>query len=279
MIITVVGLGVVGGSFVKALKGLDHEVYGVDINEETLARAKAEGCIKEGFVDGHEIIKQSDLTIICLYPSLVLDYIQTHEFKKGSIITDAVGVKSYFLDQAMSIIDKDVEFVSGHPMAGRENKGYDFASKEVFQGANYILIQHPQNKKESIELMEQFVSSLGFHSVKILSPHDHDEIISFTSQLPHAIAVSLINSDSQKYDTGKYIGDSYRDLTRIANINEDLWTELFFTNKTCLLKSIQGFENQLDILKKAVLEEDSETLKKMFIESSKRRKDLEASQK
>lgn len=275
MIITVVGLGVVGGSFVKALKGTGHEVYGVDIDEETLARAKADACIVEGFVDGSKIIKKSDLTIICLYPSLVLDYIKTHQFKKGSIITDAVGVKSYFLDQAMEIIDKDVEFVSGHPMAGRENKGYAYASKEVFQGANYILIQHPNNKKESIAMMEQFVSNLGFHSVKIMSPHDHDEIISFTSQLPHAIAVSLINSDTKKYDTGKYIGDSYRDLTRIANINEDLWTELFFTNKEYLLKSIQDFENQLDIIKKAIKEEDEQTLKGMFIESSLRRERLE----
>ena len=113
MIITVVGLGVVGGSFVKALKGQGHEVYGVDVDEETLARAKADGCIKEGFVDGQEIIKKSDMTIICLYPSLVLDYIKNHEFKKGSIITDAVGVKTHFLNEAMDLLkDKDVEFVS-----------------------------------------------------------------------------------------------------------------------------------------------------------------------
>ena len=170
---------------------------------------------------------------------------------------------------------KDVEFVSGHPMAGRENKGYLYASKEVFQGANYILIQHEENSKSAIAMMEQFVSNLGFHSVKIMSPQAHDEIISFTSQLPHVIAVSLIDSDNQKYDTGKYIGDSYRDLTRIANINEDLWTELFFTNKNNLLKSIQGFEDQLDILKKAIKEEDADTLKAMFIESSKRRRNLE----
>ena len=138
-----------------------------------------------------------------------------------------------------------------------------------------ILIQHEENSKSAIAMMEQFVSNLGFHSVKIMSPQAHDEIISFTSQLPHVIAVSLIDSDNQKYDTGKYIGDSYRDLTRIANINEDLWTELFFTNKDNLLQSIQGFEDQLDIMKKAIREEDSKTLKAMFIESSKRRRNLE----
>ena len=145
----------------------------------------------------------------------------------------------------------------------------------MFKNANYILIEHPVNKKESIAFMEEFVAKLGFKSVKIMSPEAHDEIISFTSQLPHALAVALINSDNEKYDTGKYIGDSYRDLTRIANINEDLWTELFFTNKDNLLKSIQGFEDQLDILKKAIKEEDSQTLKAMFIESSKRRRNLE----
>ena len=112
-------------------------------------------------------------------------------------------------------------------MAGREKKGFEYASKDVFKNANYILIEHPVNKKECIEFMEKFVGTLGFKSVKIMSPQAHDEIISFTSQLPHAIAVALINSDNEKYDTGKYIGDSYRDLTRIANINEALWSELF----------------------------------------------------
>ena len=272
MIITVVGLGVVGGSFVKALKGLGHQVYGIDIDENTLQKAKDEGYIIEGYQDGKEIILQTDLTIICLYPSLVLDFIKNNKFKKGSIITDAVGVKSYFLQEAMNIIDPDVEFVSGHPMAGREKRGFEYASKEVFKNANYILIEHPANSKESIVFMEKFVGTLGFKSVKIMSPQAHDEIISFTSQLPHAIAVALINSDNEKYDTGKYIGDSYRDLTRIANINEDLWSELFFRNSENLLNSIVTFEAQLALIKKALLENDEQLLKKLFIESSYREK-------
>lgn len=275
MIVTVVGLGVIGGSFVKALKGKNYEVYGIDNNEETLLKAKQEGCIIEGYTDGKEIISKTDLTIICLYPSLVLDFIKNNTFKSGSIITDAVGIKSYFLDEAMRIIPDDVELVSGHPMAGREKKGYDFASKEVFAGANYIIIEHPLNKKSSIKEMDTFVQQLGFKSVKIMSPQAHDEIISFTSQLTHVIAVSLINSDNQKYDTGKYIGDSYRDLTRIANINEELWTELFLNNKEYLLDSIARFEEELDIIKDAIRSDDSKTLKEEFIKSSYRRQNLE----
>ena len=275
MIITVVGLGVVGGSFVKALKGQGHEVYGIDIDEKTLQMAKNEGTIIEGFTDGKEIIAQSDLTIICLYPSLVLKFIKENKFKKGSIITDAVGIKSYFLEEAMTIIDPEVEFVSGHPMAGREKKGYGYASKEVFKNANYILIEHPVNQKECISCMERFVGTLGFKSVKIMSPQAHDEIISFTSQLPHAIAVSLINSDNEKYETGKYIGDSYRDLTRIANINENLWSELFLRNSDYLLASIEAFEEQLDLIKVALKDNDERLLKDLFIKSSLRREKLE----
>ena len=275
MIITVVGLGVIGGSFVKALKGKGYDVYGVDCDQQTLEMAKAEGCIIEGYLDGHQIISQSDLTIICLYPSKVLDFISEHTFKKGSIVTDVVGIKSYFLNQALSRIDQDVEYISGHPMAGREKKGYLYASQEVFQNANYIVIQHEHNQIDKIEWMRQFVGQLGFKSVKIMSPYDHDEIISYTSQLPHTLAVALMNSDDEKYETGKYIGDSFRDLTRIANINADLWTELFFHNKDYLLASMDRFEKEFDQLKQAIMNEDEKTLKEKFLQSSKRREKLE----
>ena len=275
MIITVVGLGVIGGSYVQALKGLGHEVYGVDNDTLTLQQAKAEGYIVEGYRDGHNIVAKSDMTIICLYPSLVLDFIASHSFKKGSIVTDVVGIKSYFLEKALTIIDESVEYVSGHPMAGREKKGYAYASKEVFKNANYIVIEHQQNKKEAIEFMCQFVSQLGFKSVKIMIPYAHDAIISFTSQLPHMIAVAVMNSDDQKYDTGKYIGDSFRDLTRIANINADLWSELFLNNKDYLLASMERFEEQFDCLKHALKGNDEESLKRMFQESSLRREKLE----
>lgn len=275
MIITVVGLGVIGGSYIQSLKGLGHDVYGVDTDINTLNQAKNDGYIIEGYTDGDEIIQKSDMTIICLYPSLVLDFIKNHTFKKGSIVTDVVGIKSYFLEKAFKFIDPDVEYVSGHPMAGREKKGYAYASKQVFYNANYIVIEHPKNKKETIEFMCQFVSQLGFKSVKIMSPYDHDEIISFTSQLPHTIAVALMNSDNQKYETGKYIGDSFRDLTRIANINADLWSELFLNNRDYLLESINRFEEQLDSIKHALMHNDEKLLKEMFMESTKRREKLE----
>lgn len=274
MKITVVGLGVIGGSFVKALKGKGYEVYGIDTNQQTLDMAKEEGCIIEGYLDGKDIIPETDLTIICLYPSLVLDFIKNNQFKPGSIVTDAVGIKSYFLREALSIIPDDVEYISIHPMAGREKKGYQYASKQVFENANFIIVYHYDNKKSTIDFVQEFSKQLGFRSVKIMSPEAHDEIISFTSQLPHCLAVALMNSDDQKYETGKYIGDSFRDLTRIANINEDLWDELFMNNKQYLLASIERFEEQLDILKNAIRDNDDETLKAAFRKSTKRREHL-----
>lgn len=275
MIITVVGIGVVGGSFVQSLKGLGHDVYGIDTDIKTLAMAKEQGYIIEGYLDGTDIISKTDLTIICLYPSLVLEFIENNKFKKGSIITDVVGVKSYFIEKALTILDDSIQFISGHPMAGREKKGFEYASKDVFKNANYILIEHPSNSAEAINFMEKFIYQLGFKSVKRMNSNEHDEVISFTSQLPHVLAVALINSDNQKYDTGKYIGDSYRDLTRIANINEQLWTELFLRNKENLLNSITEFEEQLSIIKTALYNSDDKILEETFIKSSKRREKLE----
>jgi len=277
MKITIVGLGVIGGSFALALKDLqEHEVYGIDNNEETLRKAEASGMIKEGSVTGEEFIGESDLIIIGLYPSLVLDFLRKHRdnFKKGAIITDVTGIKETFIKEALEIIPDYVDFVFGHPMAGREKKGIDFASKEVFKGANYLITPQSKNKPENIELIENLVKQIGFNRIRKITPKEHDNIISFTSQLPHAIAVALINSDSQEFDTGAFIGDSYRDLTRIANINEELWSELFLGNKENLLRKIEDFEKQLDLIKDALRTGDRETLTTLFKESGRRREKL-----
>ncbi|MGI1751051.1 prephenate dehydrogenase, partial [Levilactobacillus brevis] len=226
MRITIVGLGVIGGSFGMALKRNGYtDVYGIDKDLETIKKAKEIGIIKEGYLDGKEILKTSDLVIISIYPKLILDFIKENKefFKKGSVITDATGIKDMFIEDIVSILPSGVDFIFGHPMAGREKKGIDYADDKVFNGANYIITPISTNKRENIELIENLAYKLGFKKVKKISSKYHDEMIAFTSQLPHVIAVSLINSDEEGRDTGSFIGDSYRDLTRIANINEELW--------------------------------------------------------
>lgn len=277
MKILVVGLGVIGGSFTMALKEAGYnDVYGIDINEETLVKAKKLGLIKEGFTSGEEIVKEADLIIISLYPKLVKKFINDNKdnFKDGSVITDATGIKKLFVEDIVNILPNNIDFIFGHPMAGREKKGIDFATSEVFKGANYILTPVDRNKEENLKLIENLAYEIGFKRVRKISPEHHDEMIGFTSQLPHALAVALVNSDVEGRDTGSFIGDSYRDLTRIANINEDLWSELFLGNKENLLMSIQNFEDELDKIKYAIQNDNKEVLKESFIKSTKRREKL-----
>lgn len=278
MNIVIVGLGVVGGSFAMALNKAGYQdVYGIDVNEETLKKAKNLGIIKDGSTEGKDLLSKADITIISIYPKLVIDFIKKNKdyLKKGSIVTDATGIKCMFINQLKEIIPDDVDFVFGHPMAGREKKGIDFATDKVFQGANYIITPIELNKEENLKKVEDLALSIGFKRVRRISPEYHDEMIGFTSQLPHAIAVALINSDEEGRDTGSFIGDSYRDLTRIANINEELWSELFLGNKNNLLKVLNNFEIELDLIKKAIYEDDKEKLMEFFRKSTKRREGLE----
>ena len=277
MNIVIVGLGVVGGSFAMALNKAGYEnVYGIDVNEETIKKAKNLGIIKEGSTEGKDLLGKADITIVSIYPKLVIDFNKNNKdyFKKGSIVTDATGIKCMFINEVKKIIPDDVDFVFGHPMAGREKRGIDFATDKVFQNANYIITPIESNKEENIKKIEELALSIGFKKVRRISPEYHDEMIGFTSQLPHAIAVALINSDEEGRDTGSFIGDSYRDLTRIANINEELWSELFLGNKNNLLKVLNNFEIQLDLIKKAIYEDDKEKLMEFFRKSTKRREQL-----
>lgn len=277
MNIVIVGLGVVGGSFAMALNKAGYEnVYGIDVNEETIKKAKNLGIIKEGSTEGKDLLGKADITIVSIYPKLVIDFIKNNKdyFKKGSIVTDATGIKCMFINEVKKIIPDDVDFVFGHPMAGREKRGIDFATDKVFKNANYIITPIESNKEENIKKIEELALSIGFKKVRRISPEYHDEMIGFTSQLPHAIAVALINSDEEGRDTGSFIGDSYRDLTRIANINEELWSELFLGNKDNLLKVLNNFEIELDLIKKAIYENDKEKLMEFFRKSTKRREQL-----
>lgn len=277
MKIVIVGLGVIGGSFAMALRESGYnEVYGIDIDEKTIKKAIEMNLIKDGSTNGEHLLKNADLVIISIYPKLIKKFIKenNHNFKDGSIITDTTGIKRLFINEIRDVIPKNVDFIFGHPMAGREKKGLDFASKDVFKNANYILVDTEYNKSKNIDILENIIYSIGFSKIKKVSSQFHDEIISFTSQLPHVLSVALINSDEEGRETGDYIGDSYRDLTRIANINEDLWCELFMGNKENLLNSIDRFINQLYCLKESIENNNDSFLIEQFRKASKRRQKL-----
>lgn len=275
--ITIIGLGLLGGSYAKSLKKLNPKnIWAVDIDEKALRDGEESGVINKGYLDPKEPLMNSDMVIICIYPKLVKKFIEDNKsyFKTHTIITDATGIKNGLVDEINSILPHDVDFVFGHPMAGREKKGLEYSSAEVFQGANYILTPNSRNAETSLLIVELIVRGMGFKSVVRVNPQKHDEIISFTSQLPHAIAVALINSDNLNVNTGKYIGDSYRELTRIANINAELWSELFMGNKNNLISKIEVFEDKMKLIKQAIIDDDKEALEKEFKESSRRRSRL-----
>ncbi|MFR2316620.1 prephenate dehydrogenase [Terrisporobacter sp.] len=277
MKILIVGLGVIGGGYAMALKEAGYsEVYGIDTNEETLKKAKEMKIIKEGFTREDEIISEMDLIVLAIYPNLVKDFIvkNKNKFKENAIITDVTGIKQLFINDIVEILPQNIDFVFAHPMAGRENKGIDYATNKVFQGANFLIVETKKNKEENIRKIENLAKEMGFKHIKRTNPAFHDEMIAFTSQLPHVLAVALTNSDIENRNTGEFIGDSYRDLTRIANMNEKLWSLLFLGNKKNLLEAMNNFEAEFDKIKKCIEENDEKNLQKLFIKSTIRREQL-----
>lgn len=275
MNILVVGLGLMGGSYALGLTNAGHKVYGVDINAASIEYAKNNGIIVDGSNDARSFIPEADMIIIGLYPDKIIDFIRDNNdlFKKGQIVTDLCGIKTYFLNDAQALI-KNAEYISHHPMAGREKSGVENANVEMFKKANFLICPTANNTKEAVDKVEEIAATLGFANINVVTPEHHDSLIAYTSQLTHAIAVSLVNADKDS-DTKNYIGDSYRDLTRIAKINEVMWTELFFDNKEHLLEKIKDFEKELDDIKNALNNDDREALKKKFISSTKHRIEME----
>lgn len=282
MNIAIIGLGVIGGTFAKAIRasyGQKHRIMAIDVNQETLNMAIADKVIDVGETSNQFILSEADLVIFAIYPNMIKDFILHHrdDFKDGATLTDTAGVKSMVMKYVEEILPHNISFIFGHPMAGREKRGYAYADASVFQGANYIITKSALNSDEAIAAFKEFLYPLGFKRITVTDALMHDEMIAHTSQLTHAIAVSLINSDNRLDETIKYIGDSYRDLTRIANMNESLWSELFIHNKEALLDNMERFEDAFTTLKEAIKNDDLKVMENIFKESSHRRIRLEQS--
>lgn len=275
MNVLIVGLGLMGGAYAYKLKNKGYTVYATDINQGAIDYAIDNEYINGGDINPEKFIKSSDVIILAIYPKLVLEFIDKykHLFNEKQIITDICGVKSTFVYDAIKN-SYPAKYVSHHPMAGREKSGVNYSNEVSFGGANYIITVTDDSDKEAVEVLRKIGADLAFSRITVIDVKTHDEMIGFTSQLTHAIAVSLVNSDHNP-NTKFFIGDSYRDLTRIAKINEELWSELFLENKENLLHHIESFENELDILKKALKNENKEELKEIFKHSTLIRKEMD----
>ena len=275
MKVLIVGLGLMGGAYAYKLKSKGYKVYGTDINKKSIEYAIFNGFIDDGSVKPELFIQKSDIIIIALYPNLIVDFVKKYSklFNENQIITDISGVKTSFVNEVEKLA-LPASYVSHHPMAGREKSGVNYSKEVEFNDANFLITTTNNSKSYAVEILKAMGKDLGFGRINVIDIEKHDAMIGFTSQLTHAIAVSLVNSDKDK-DTKYFIGDSYRDLTRIAKINEVLWTELFLENKDNLLNSIESFENELNVLKQAIKDDDREKLKELFVNSTKVRKGMD----
>lgn len=276
MKIALIGLGAIGGSFAMGLKAAGYkEVYGVDLDPETIATAEKEALIIKGYADAKALLPDMDLVLLSLYPNQIPLFVKEHRdvFKPSVILTDVTGVKTAIIDQVMQFLPETADFVFAHPMRGSEKKGISGADHKRFIGANALITPIPSNKESNLALVEQLYHDIGFKNLSRVSPELHDEQIAYVSQLMHALSVAVVNSSQASEETLTFAGNSFKELTRIADINGDLWSELFLNNRSALLNSIEAFEDELDKLKQTLVKDDEVALKSIFKKASTQRRD------
>ena len=271
--ILIVGLGLIGGSYAEALTDKGYYVGAVARRKETIDYALNKGLIASGVTEvTREYISQFDVIVFALYPKVFIEWIENYQdyIKDGARLTDVTGVKRSVVYDVQSKLKASLEFVGAHPMAGKEVYGVENSDKTIFKNANYIVTPTDKNTPEAIEACMELGRELGFKTVTTLNPEQHDEMIGFLSQLTHCIAVSLMCCKESEHLVD-YTGDSFRDLTRIAKINDAMWSELFMLNKDELVKQMDLFIDKFKDLKSAIENESLEEMREMMRLSTKRR--------
>ena len=273
----IVGLGLIGGSYAKALRNLKvRHIMGMDISHG-IARA----CLNANMID--EIVeedgsnlKEADVIICSVYPEAMVDFVRKNItcFAEGMLLTDATGVKGTIPCEIQAMLPEGCEFLSGHPMAGRQGSGLGMSDAAIFINSNYIIVPTDQNTPEAIAWLENFAKAIGCaRSVKV-SMEDHDKIIAYTSDLPHITAVALVNSASYNENTQYFIAGGFRDATRVADINPELWSDLFLSNRENVIAEIENYQKQLERWKQAITDNDRDALKEIMREAGPRRRML-----
>lgn len=273
----VVGMGLIGGSYAKALRRLGvKSIVGVDVDKTVLRQALEDGTIDSAYGQAGGFLRQADIIICCVYPGAVTEFLQqAHPYiKRGALITDVAGRKGSLPYEAQQLVPEGTEFISGHPMAGRQGSGYGMSQAEIFDGANYIVVPTDSNSRKAVEWLKNFAKALGCAHVEEITPEEHDKIIAYTSNLPHAAAAALINSDRFSGKSCWFIGGGFRDVTRIADINAALWSGLFLENRKNVLSELKNFKEQLEVLQKLIDENDRDGLEKFLHKAACHRKDI-----
>lgn len=271
--ILIVGLGLLGGSYARVLKRFGFHISAITKEQSSIDFALKENIIDEGSTQLDEkMIGEADLVMFALYPHVFVEWIEQNQnlLKSGALITDVTGVKGSIVYKIQNMLRSDLEFIAAHPMAGREVSGVENSTDTMFTGANYIVTPTDKNTPEAIQTCMEIGKLLGFSNVTILSPEEHDEMIGFLSQLTHCIAITLMTCND-KENMEKFTGDSFRDLTRIARINDLMWSELFVENKEALLVQMNLFIDKFLQLKTMLETEDIDGMRRLMRHSTERR--------
>ncbi len=273
----IVGLGLLGGCYAMALKKKGYYVSAITKEQSDIDYALENNLIDEGSTEiDTKLLDKADIIVFALYPHIFIQWIKDygHLIHEGTVITDVTGVKGCVVYEIQSLLKPGVEFISAHPMAGREVSGVRNSNNKIFEGANYIVVPTDKNTFSAIELCKELGEILGFSRITVLNPEKHDEMIAFLSQLTHCIAVSLMCANDNP-GLVLYTGDSFRDLTRIARINDEMWSELFLANRDALLKEMEKYKRTFDRLYECVKNNDVEEMRSMMRISTERRMDFD----
>lgn len=273
--VTIVGLGLIGGSMALGLSGKVGQVCGVDIKEETLQLARRRRMADQITADPSQVIPGSDLVIVALYPQMAQSFILDNLslFSPGTLIMDVAGIKEKMVNCLQAALPEGLEFLGSHPMAGREGQGIDQAREEMFLGSNYLLTPTDKNTKEGLALAKGLVSLLGVRRIIQLSPKEHDALVAYSSQLPHLLAALLTYDPPARLEV--MVGGSFRDASRVAHFNADLWTELFLENKDNLSGVLADLERDLSFFRRALETEDAAAIGNFLSQAKDHKADLE----
>ena len=262
--IVIVGLGLIGGSLAKAFRKYSEcTVAGIDREESVLRAALESGAIDK--IGGEEDIRTADVLYLCLYPQADIDFVKQylHLIGPDCLVTDTCGIKSEICAQLPKLAEENgFLFVGGHPMAGKEQNGFAASDADLFLGASYLIVPcgAPQ---QAVDLLKAIAVELGFGGTVLTTPEHHDGMIAFTSQLPHVLACAYVMSPRCPEHNGFSAG-SYRDVSRVANINETLWAELFIDNKGPLTEELDTLIGHITEIKGAVAQGNADALRALL---------------
>lgn len=274
MKIFIVGLGLIGASYAEGLSK-KHTIYAWNRTESRTLKAIEEGIVAE---NNHlSKLSEADLVILGLYPKHNVAFVKKHAslFRENQIITDVSGTKQWMMHELEKWLPLKISYTSHHPMAGKETSGYDVKDAHIFHGANFIIVKGNRSNDNDEQVLREIAHDLNFGKITVVDAKTHDQLIAFTSQLTHVLAISLVNAD-RFIETKEATGDSYRDLTRIAKINAPMWSELFSENKAALLTQIQTFEQELDQVKDMIKNDDKDALIAYMEKATEKRKTFDA---